>query len=167
MVFASRGIGLSDPDLPALDVFNTLSGAELHRILRLERGLTYDVRIDHVPYVGVGQWRSYVVTSVEHEGEVREITARLIQSWSGEPRPPDATDRAVRQMAGRFRMSLENSEEVVTWIGEHLVTARNPSAGLSDYLDRIERVTPRDVQRVARRLLADGFRSVTLGGRTP
>ena len=152
------GLAADDPDRYALSVCNQILGgglsSRLFQEIREERGLAYSVFSSLAAYSDAGSVVAYAGTSPERVSEVRE----LILATAAELAADGVTDRewevARGYLEGASLLGLEDSGSVMARLGNH-VCAKGRVTPLEDQLARLRAVTPDDVHRVARRLLAE------------
>ncbi|HEX2576029.1 MAG TPA: pitrilysin family protein [Aquihabitans sp.] len=151
------GLAADDPDRYALGVCNQILGgglaSRLFQEIREERGLAYSVFSSVASYSDAGSLVAYAGTSPERVAEVR----KLILDGAAGLAADGVTDRewevARGYLEGASLLGLEDSGSVMARLGNH-VCAKGRVTPLEEQLAKLRAVTPDDVHRVARRLLA-------------
>ena len=147
----------ADPDRYALGVCNQVLGgglsSRLFQEIREERGLAYTVFSSVASFSDAGSLAAYVGTGAERVDEVRklllEITAELVADGVTERE----WEVALGYLEGSFLLGLEDSGSVMARLGNH-VCSRGKVTPVEEQLARLRAVTPDDVARVAKRILA-------------
>ncbi len=160
-------VARANPDFQAADLAIKILGGEgsnrLHRVLRTERGLTYGAEADLDALGETGDFVARTSTRTESTGEV----LRLIVDEVARLRRERVTEReladAQAYLAGSFPLTIETPDQiaaqVLTALFYHL-----PLADLAKYRERINAITPEDIERVALRYLQPDRLSVVLVG---
>jgi predicted Zn-dependent peptidase len=146
---------LTHPDRYALDLLSVVLGegtsSRLFLELRERRGLVYDVFSALSYYQDCGAWT--VSLSVE-PGKAVEALQGVVEEMLRlrEGVPPEEVRKAKEMLKGRILLRMEDSRAVAFWAGTQetlLGKVRTPD----EVIQRVEAVTPEDLQRVARALL--------------
>ncbi len=155
------------PDYLALDIATRILGGEganrLFAVLRAERGLTYGASADLRAFRTSGALVAETNTRPAGTGETLRLIvdefARLRRDRVGA-----AELRGVQDfIAGHFPLSIETPSSIAEQVLARLFYGQHLS-GMETYLDRVEAVTPSDVQRVARQWVKPGRLSIVLVG---
>jgi len=158
---------LDDPDLPALDVFNSILnglGGRLFNELRSKDGLAYSVSAGWHPgydhdglFVGGGE------TTGARAAEFIAKFEDTLQALDREPPTPEEVEYAKQSTINAFVFEFTSNEDIL----ERKATYRAygyPEDFAERFIERVARVTPEDVQRVAReRIREDDFVYVVVG----
>ena len=150
------GIRPDNPDAVPLDVMNRILGgganARLFLILREQKGWTYGAysRItdprDRGYFVATAEVRTPVTDSSVNE------MLRQIRRMRTETVPDSEVQTAEDYLTGHFPIEIETPEQVASRVADVLL--RGLGIGwLESYRDRVSKVTPADVRRVARTYL--------------
>ncbi len=143
------------PSEPALDILNILLGgnmsSRLFNEVREERGLAYDIGSFTKKYHETGAF--VVEAGVDHKKtkeaidvilkELRKVASQLVST--------DELDRAKEFYLGQLELSLENTMNRMLWVGENILTL-DKYQRYEAVRARIQKVTPDDLQQVAREL---------------
>lgn len=156
VALAAPGLPRAHPDRRTLDVLNTIIGggmsSRLFQAVREERGLAYSVYSGHAAYADAGVWSVSAGCQPDRAGEVADvITAELDRVVTGGV-SDDEVARAKGHLSGSIVLSGEDTASRMVSLGRAEV-ATGELVGLADALDRIDRITPADVARVAQALL--------------
>ncbi len=149
------GLALDDPDLPALDVLTQVlsgQGGRLFLELRDRKSLAYSVSAFSIEGLDPGTWGVYIASAPDKQDEslagLREQLSRILD----EPIAPEELDRARAYLIGSQAVSLQPFGTQATLLSLDELYGLGPTWHTS-YADRISAVTPRDVERVARRII--------------
>lgn len=155
------------PDYLAMDVAIKILGGEggnrLGSVLRTARSLTYSASAEMVGRQFSGDFMAKTDTRSAATAEVLRVTvdeiARLQRERVGRQELRGAQD----YLAGSFPLTIETPNAIAAQVLEAILYG----LALDDveaYPDRINAVTPNDIQRVARRYLKPGSLSIVLVG---
>ena len=161
------GIPRKHPDYMALDLAFKILGGEganrLHRVLRSERGLTYGASADIQTLKQSGDFMAETDTRTETTGEA----LRLIFEEYSKLRRDRVYDReladAQAYLAGNFPLTIETPDAIATQV-LNAVFYELPLDEIATYRERVQAVSPDDVQRVAREYVMTDRLSVVLVG---
>jgi zinc protease len=156
--FANLAISRTDPDYIPLVVANRVLGggssARLFQNIREQKGYTYGAYSSLSTPRWRGTWgasasvRTPVTTPAV--GEFFKEFRRIQE----EPVPQEELERAKRSIVGSFARTLESPEGILDRALE-LVENGLPPDYWDTYPEKIQAVTPHDVQRVARQYLGE------------
>ena len=161
------GIQRKHPDYMAVDLAFKILGGEganrLHRVLRSERGLTYGASADIQALKQTGDFMAETDTRTETTGEA----LRILFDEYGRLRRERVHDReladAQAYLAGNFPLTIETPGAIATQV-LNAVFYELPLEEIPTYRERVQAVTPDDVQRVARSYVSPERLSVVLVG---
>lgn len=159
------GVGYLDDDYYTLSALSTLFGggmsSRLFQEVREKRGLVYSVYSFHSAFLDGGLFGIYAGTG---EKEVRELVpvvcdelAKLTLGVSEQE-----LDRARAQLRASLLMSREKSSARAEQLAQQLLIYGRPIP-VEESLEKIAAVTPADIERVARRLLASAPTFTAIG----
>ena len=142
-------------DYLAWDLAVKILGGEganrLHRVLRSERGLTYGASADTQAMKQAGDFVAETDTRTETTGEALRLMvdefARLQRAARVRARAGDAQ----AYLAGSFPLTIETPNEIATQV-LNAVFYELPVEEIATFRERVQAVTPDDIQRVAREL---------------
>lgn len=155
----------------ALDLLHIVLGANmssrLFQAVREDRGLAYDVGTHIKRYRDTGAFVVHAGCDRDKVVKVVQVILRELGRITRQRVGLDEFHRAKDYYTGQLLMGLEDTMEHMLWIGEHALTTGH-LAHRRHVLDAIRRVTPTDVQRVARRFfLTDELRLALIGKLDP
>jgi zinc protease len=153
------GLKRNDPDYQAAYVMNHILGGGtftswMYQEVREKRGLSYSTGTSLSPYAHTGLLIASAATKADRAGETVEVMLNQLQRMA-EDGPLEEELRAAKQyLTGSYALRFDSSGK----IARQLVALQNADLGI-DYFDRrnseIEAITLADIQRVAKRLLAE------------
>lgn len=160
--------GAEDGDLRyALLLFNFIAGggasSRLFLRLREELGLAYSVYSTHYASKGAGLFTVSAAVSPKQQfrvlGEIRDILAGLAQGIGEEE-----FLRARAQIKSSFILGLETVAARATYVGRNeLLEGR--SIRETEVLSALDRLEPRDIERLAARLLQNASWALSAAGK--
>ena len=160
--------GAEDGDLRyALLLFNFIAGggasSRLFLRLREELGLAYSVYSTHYASKGAGLFTVSAAVSPKHQcrvlGEIRDILAGLAQGIGEEE-----FLRARAQIKSSFILGLETVAARATYVGRNeLLEGR--SIRETEVLSALDQLEPRDIERLAARLLQNASWALSAAGK--
>jgi zinc protease len=161
------GIPRKHPDYMAVDLAFKILGGEganrLHRVLRSERGLTYGASADIKTLKQTGDFMAETDTRTDTTGEA----LRLIFDEYAKLRRDRVHEReladAQAYLAGHFPLTIETPDAIAMQVLNTLFYDL-PLQEIPTYRERVQAVTPEDVQRVARTYISPERLSVVLVG---
>ena len=155
------------PDYLAFDLAVKILGGEganrLHRVLRSERGLTYGAAADTEARKQAGDFVAETDTRTDTTGEALRL---MVDEFSKLPRERvserELSD-AQAYLAGSFPLTIETPNEIATQV-LNVVFYELPVEEIGTFGERVQRVTPDDIQRVARQYVRPDRLSIVLVG---
>jgi zinc protease len=161
------GIPRKHQDYMAVDLAFKILGGEganrLHRVLRSERGLTYGASADIQTLKQTGDFVAETDTRTDTTGEA----LRLIFEEYGRLRRDRVNEReladAQAYLAGNFPLTIETPDAIATQV-LNAVFYELPLEEIPTYRERVQAVSPDDVQRVARTYVHPDRLAVVLVG---
>jgi predicted Zn-dependent peptidase len=161
------GIQRKHPDyLPVELAFRILGGEganRLHRVLRSERGLTYGASADIDTWKTAGDFVAETNTRTETTGEALKLTieefVRLQRERVGDRELADAQT----YLAGNFPLTIESPDAIATQVLNNIFYEL-PVSEIGTFSQRVQSVTPDDIQRAARTYVFPDRLSVVLVG---
>ncbi len=161
------GIPRKHPDYLAFDLAVKILGGEganrLHRILRSERGLTYGASAETEAMKQAGDFVAETDTRTETTGEA----LRLMVDEFGRLQRQRVFEReladAQAYLAGSFPLTIETPNDIATQI-LNAVFYELPMQEITTFRERVQAVTPDDIQRVAQQYVRPDRLSIVLVG---
>lgn len=171
VVFGAAGPLRSDRDYIAAMIANYIlggagSGSRLTRELRENRGLTYDVVTDLVPYRRAGLVLGTVQTRRSAVRQTITVVREILRKFAADGPSPQELADAKLYLNGSFPLSFTSNADIAAQLNVF------QDLGLPlDYLDRraalIDAVSLADVRRVARRLFDPDKLTIVVAGSLP
>lgn len=154
-------------DYMAWDLAVKILGGEganrLHRVLRSERGLTYGAAAESRASKFAGDYVAETDTRTETTGEVLRL---MVDEFAKLPRERvferELSD-AQAYLAGSFPLTIETPNDIATQV-LNVVFYELPIEEIGTFRERVQAVTPDDVQRVARQYIRPDRLSIVLVG---
>ncbi len=135
----------------------------LFGVLRSDRGLTYGASADLNTYRTAGVVVAETDTRTAATGESLRLMVDEFARLQREAVHPAELRGAQDFMAGNFPLSIETSSSLAEQVLVRLFYGQDPSE-IETYVDRVQQVTPADIQRVARQLLKPNQLTIVLVG---
>ena len=147
-------------------VMNTMLGgsmsSRLFQNIREKRGLAYSVFSGINAYRDAGYLTVYAGCANGAVGEVIDLVVEEMKMMK-EPVPDSELRRAKDHLKGSVMLSLENTSSRMSHLARQEIYF-DRQFSLDETLQGIERVSPRDVQRVAEELFSNGSLAATVLG---
>jgi zinc protease len=135
----------------------------LHRVLRSQRGLTYGASAETQAMKEAGDYVAETDTRTETTGEALRLTvdefSRLQRNRVYEVELRDAQSF----LAGTFPLTIETPNEIATQV-LNAVFYNLPLSELATFRERVQAVTPDDIQRVSQAYIRPDRLSIVLVG---
>ena len=148
-------------------VLNTLLGgsmsSRLFQNIREKRGLAYSVGSGLSAYRDAGIFTIYAGCSNEAVSEVIDLCVEELRNVKSAPVPDAELQRSKDHLKGSLMLSLENTASRMSHLARQEIYF-DRQFGLDETLLGIERVTTKDVQRVAVDLFRNGSLAATVLG---
>ncbi|MEO7192485.1 MAG: pitrilysin family protein [Vicinamibacterales bacterium] len=155
------------PDYIAFDLAIRILGGEganrLFGVLRSDRGLTYGASADFHAFRSSGDVEAETNTRTSGTGESLRLMVDEFARLRRELVHPAELRGAQDFMAGHFPLSIETPAAIAEQVLTRLFYGQSPSE-IETYLDKVARVTPAEIQRVAREWLKPDQLSIVLVG---
>ncbi len=137
--------------------------SRLFQNVREKRGLAYAVFSGLSAYRDAGSFTIYAGCSNEAVGEVIDLVVEELRGVKQAAVPDAELQRAKDHLKGSLMLSLENTASRMSHLARQEIYF-DRQFGLDETLQGIERVTTKDVQRVAVDLFRGGSLSATVLG---
>ena len=161
------GLPRKHPDFLALDLAIKILGGEggnrLHRVLRSERGLTYGASADVNALKDAGDIVADTDTRSESTGEVLRLI--VDEMWRLQRQRVNERELADAQayLTGSFPLTIETPSAIALQVLNAVFYGLDLN-DLQTFRERVNAVTPDDIQRVAREYLRPDRLSIVLVG---
>lgn len=164
---AFPGLPLKHPDAPTLALLALILGgtmsSRLFIAIRERQGLCYRINAGLSPYQDVGLLTIQAGLDKSRLESAVAAIGRELKRMAMAPVTRDELRRAKEHIRGKLVLQLEDSEHVAHWLGkQQLLTDRIETP--EQRLEKIERVTARDIQRLARAFLKPSRAAIALIG---
>jgi zinc protease len=154
-------------DYLAFDMAVKILGGEganrLHRVLRSERGLTYGAEADMQAFKQAGDFVAETNTRTETTAETLRLTVEEIAKLQRQRVFERELSDAQAYLAGSFPLTIETPNDIATTVINN-VFYELPIEEVANYRERVQSITPDDIQRVAREYIRTDRLSIVLVG---
>jgi zinc protease len=161
------GISRKHQDYMAVNLAIRILGGEgsnrLHQVLRTERGLTYGAQANMDTHKESGDFEAETNTRSEATAEVLRLIVDEFWRLQRERVNSRELDGAKAYMTGSFPLTIESPEAIAMQVVNSLFYGL-PLDDLQNFRERVNAVTPDDIQRVAKVYLRPDRLSVVLVG---
>ncbi len=161
------GIARKHQDYMAVNLAIRILGGEgsnrLHQVLRTERGLTYGAQANMDTHKESGDFEAETNTRSEATVEVLRLIVDEFWRLQRERVNSRELDGAKAYMTGSFPLTIESPESIAMQVVNSLFYGL-PLDDLQNFRERVNAVTPDDIQRVAKLYLRPDRLSVVLVG---
>ena len=121
----------------------------LHRVLRSERGLTHGAQADAETRKQAGHFVAETDTRTETTGETLRLTVDEVARLQRERVAERELSDAQAYLAGSFPLTIETPNDIATQV-LNVVFYELPVEEIGTFRERVQAVTPDDIQRVAK-----------------
>ena len=154
-------------DFMAFDLSMKILGGEganrLHRVLRSERGLTYGAQADAEARKQSGHFVAETDTRTETTGEALRLAVDEVSKLQRDRVFERELSDAQAYLAGSFPLTIETPNDIATQV-LNVVFYDLPVGEIGTFRERVQAVTPDEVQRVARQYVRADRLSIVLVG---
>ncbi len=152
-----RSFARTHPDRYALKLLSVALGenmsSRLFQQVREKRGLSYDIQSSLNPFRDTGALVISAGVHAKRLTETLEVILSECRAVASEGLGDEELERAREYVLGGLVMGTEKTFRNMMWAAEHLIDeGQIPTPG--EIMDRIQRVTPGDIRRVAQTLFA-------------
>jgi predicted Zn-dependent peptidase len=167
LVLGARCPSMISADRYAVHVLNVILGggmsSRLFQTIREDHGLAYSVYSGINAYTDAGYLSMYAATSPEHIGEVIRLSLEQFNKVKREPVTEAELRRAKDQLMVSIMLSLESTSARMSNLARQEIFFGRQFT-LDEILDRIEKVSVEDVQRIAGQIFQGDDLAVTAIG---
>ena len=164
------GVLRTSADFTAVDLAVRILGGDganrLQQVLRTQRGLTYGASADLNAYRQLGDIMAETGTRPEATGEVVRVMVDEFFRLQRERVGVRELDEAKAYLAGSFPLGIETPDDIATKVLTALFY-QLPLSELETFRERVNAITPDDIQRVTRTYLRPDRLSIVLVGFAP
>ncbi len=161
------GLPRTHPDYLVFDMALKILGGEganrLHQVLLSDRGLTYGASADLTSLRESGDFAAETDTRSDATAEVLRLIVDEIAKLQREPVSVRELRSAQDYLAGKFPLTIETPGAIATQVLDVLFYGL-PLGEIESYRERVNAITPADIQRVAKAYLHPDRLSVVLVG---
>ncbi|HUE45686.1 MAG TPA: pitrilysin family protein [Aestuariivirgaceae bacterium] len=158
IVLTFPGVGYHDDDVYVMQVLSVLLGggmsSRLFQEVREKRGLCYSVFSCTSAYEDSGLFSVYAATAPGKADELTRVTSDTMMSVLGSVDEAEVA-RAKAQLKAGLVMSLESASARADQMARQFL-AFGEVPEMATIIEKVERVTPADVSRLAGRILRSG-----------
>ena len=162
----TRGVSYLDDDRYALDLLNTILGEGMSSRLFLEirerRGLAYDVHSFSTKHSDAGYFAVYLGVDPKKAEEAVDAVLAELRQVADQPVPEVELNKVREFTKGRMRLGLESTNSLASWLCQQELLM-DEIRTVDEVIARYEAVTVADVQRVAKRVLAQPLQLAVIG----
>jgi len=155
------------PDYLAWDLAVKILGGEganrLHQVLRSQRGLTYGASAETQAMKQAGDYVAETDTRTETTGETLRLAVDEFSRLQRARVSQYELGQAQAFLAGTFPLTIETPNEIATQV-LNAVFYDLPLSDLATFRERVQAVTPEDVQRVSQNYIRPDRLSIVLVG---
>jgi predicted Zn-dependent peptidase len=152
----TAGLTHADDARHAGYLLNTVLGSglssRLFQTIREERGLAYSVFSYSSSYKDTGMLVVYAGTKKESAEEVVDLILKEFQKLKTTPVPREELEKAKNQLKGNMMLGLESTVNRMSRLAKQEMYF-NRHYTLSETLDAINKVTQKDIQNLANRIM--------------
>jgi zinc protease len=150
------GLPRTHKDHLPLDLTVRILGGEganrLFGVLRTDRGLTYGASASNNSFRAAGDIRAETDTRTEATGQALRLMVDEFFRLQREPVHPAELRGAQDFVAGNFPLTIESPSAIAQQVLAHMFFGLQLSE-IETYRERVERITPDDIQRAAKEYL--------------
>jgi zinc protease len=162
-----NGIPLNSPDFPALEVARTIYGgsftSRLMDEIRVNRGLTYTVRLICSEFTPGGLSYVYTFTESDSVGTVVDIILDEAASMMTELVPEEEHQGGINYQCGTYPLDFETNDDLAGIFSDLWLTGVDKSY-FEDYQERLRAITPEQSREIARKYFpGDKYKLVLVG----
>jgi zinc protease len=161
------GVSRTNPEYTAVDLMMRILGGEganrLFGVLRGDRGLTYGASASFRAFKYSGSFIAETDTRSDATGEVLQLTIGEFQRLQREAVDPRELRGAQDYMSGSFPLTIESPSAIAMQVLNQLFFGLSLDQ-LENYREEVDRISPADVQRVAKQFLFPERLSIVLVG---
>lgn len=161
------GYEINHPDYYALALLSIILGgnmsSRLFNEVREKRGLAYSIGTGTKSFDDTGMFMVRAGLDNAKIVPALNVILNVLSKAAKEGVTKDEHRRAKDYYLGQFMLGLEDTMDHMLWLGG-VVTSRDQSKTLGDVIKRINAVTPADIKRVAKHVLAPQRLNVAIIG---
>jgi len=167
LAMGMHAFGRNDPDRYTLTLLHIILGgnmsSRLFRELREKRGLVYEIGTHAKKFYDTGAF--LISAGLDTKKIIRslDLMTKEIKTMKTKLVGKDEFERAKEFYRGQLLLGLEDTADHMLWMGEYMsADGKIPAPG--EILHKIDKITPDDIRRVAKRIFNDAGLSLALIG---
>lgn len=164
-----NGIKLGDEDLYALLVVNNYLGggtsSRLFQTLREEKGYVYTIYSFPSSYMNAGTYTIYLALNEQYIQDAAKLIKRELNELAQNKMTEEQIKKAKEQLKGNYILGLESVSSRMFGIGKAELLQRAVHEP-KEILEKIDKITTKDVYRVIDRVFSEGILSASGVGRS-
>ena len=166
IMLGTNGLSRSHPDRFAFGIVNAALGggmsSRLFQEIREQRGLAYSVYSYHQMYAEAGLFAMYSGTTPGRAGEALSLLQLEAEKMASDGLTSEEFERAKGHVKGSMVLSLEETSGRMSRLGRS-ETGHGEILSLDEMLDRVDRVSLQEANRVATAVLSQPMSLTVLG----
>jgi predicted Zn-dependent peptidase len=159
------GLPFNHPDRYNLLLLNTILGSgmssRLFQNIREKTGMAYSVYSYLDCNLDTGLFSTYIATDPDKTRQAIELIVKEYQDLMARPVPAEELEKCKSQLKGNLLLGLESTSNRMTHLAKSEIYEKR-FVTLDEIIDLINRVTAKDIRRVANDLLTPGRLSATI-----
>ncbi len=167
LAMGMHAFGRNDPDRYTLTLLHIILGgnmsSRLFRELRERRGLVYEIGTHTKKFYDTGAFLISAGLDTKKIIKSLNLITKELRKIKTKPVGKDEFERAREYYRGQLLLGLEDTIDHMLWMGEH-ISAEDKIPTPKEILDKIDKITPDDIKRVANRVFKDAGLNLALIG---
>lgn len=167
LAMGMHAFGRNDPDRYVLSLLHIILGgnmsSRLFRELRERRGLVYEIGTHTKKFYDTGAFLISAGLDTRKIVKSLDLMIKELKKIKAKSVGKDEFERAKEFYRGQLLLGLEDTADHMLWVGEYMsADGKVPTPG--EILDRIDKITPDDIRRVANRVFKNADLNLALIG---
>ena len=162
-----HAFGRNDPDRYVLTLLHIILGgnmsSRLFRELRERRGLVYEIGTHAKKFYDTGAFMISAGLDTKKVVKSLDLMTKELKKIKTKPVGRDEFERAKEFYRGQLLLGLEDTVDHMLWMGEYM-SADGRILTPGEILGKIDKITPDDIRRVAKRVFNDAGLNLALIG---
>jgi predicted Zn-dependent peptidase len=167
LCLGTNGISCDSVDRYAAYLLNTMLGSgmssRLFQEIREKRGLAYSIYSFLSSYDSAGLLGIYAGASASDVNEILDLTVKELIAFKNKAVDDDELQSAKEQLKGNMVLGLENSESIMQRLAHNEIYFGR-DIPVEESIANIDRVSPKDIQKLACELFSTDNLSLTVLG---
>jgi zinc protease len=153
-----RTVPATDPDVPALDLIDSILGtgesARLFVELREKRALTYDLGAINISGLDYGFFAIDCAVKPNSLRQTQTIILCELEKLRTQPVPKAELEKSKNLLIANHYRTIDNPHELPILLADSEIHYKDAKA-LQDYLNRIAQLSPQDITEIANKYFKD------------